>query len=308
MSINHFTNADSFLASATGPIRFNMTNDFMFKTVLQRNNHVLISLICALLHLEESAIQSAVVQNPIEPGERIDDKTVILDVKVLLNNNAILDLEMQVVNKGNWVERSSYYLCRNYANLSSGSGYKLVQPSYQIGFLDYTLFPDYPEFYAVNLFMNKRTHQIYTDKLRISVIDLTQIDLATEEDRLYKIDQWARLFKATTWEELKMLTFPDSVLAEAGETIYKVSADEHMRQLLEAREDAIRQELDVQWAMDHTTKQLNEAVAKLDAATAERDAATAERDAATAKLDAALALLKKHGIDPNEENNSKSQK
>lgn len=97
MSAKQFSDTHSLFASATGPIRFNMTNDFMFKTVLQRNNHVLIGLICALLHLDESTVKSAVVQNPIEPGELIDDKTVILDVKVLLNNNnnnTIIDLEM----------------------------------------------------------------------------------------------------------------------------------------------------------------------------------------------------------------------
>lgn len=76
-----------------------------------------------------------------------------------------------------------------------------------------------------------------------------------------------------------MLSIPDSILTEAGETIYKLSADEHMRQLMEAREDAIRNELDVK-------QQLDEAAAKL--------------DDTTAKLDAAYELLRKHGIDPNE--------
>lgn len=30
--------------------------------------------------------------------------------------------------------------------------------------------------------------------------------LATEEDKLFRLDQWAALFKAETWEEIKMLT------------------------------------------------------------------------------------------------------
>ena len=38
-----------------------------------------------------------------------------------------------------------------------------------------------------------------SDKLSISVVDLTRIDLATEEDLRYEIDKWAKLFKATTW-------------------------------------------------------------------------------------------------------------
>lgn len=53
--------------------------------------------------------------------------------------------------------------------------------------------------------VNEKNYRIYSDKFRLSVLDLTQIDLATAEDRAYRIDRWAALFKATTWEELKML-------------------------------------------------------------------------------------------------------
>ena len=37
------------------------------------------------------------------------------------------------------------------------------------------------------------------------MVDLTQTELATEEDKANRIDYWARLFKAKTWEDLKML-------------------------------------------------------------------------------------------------------
>jgi len=33
------------------------------------------------------------------------------------------------------------------------------------------------------------------------VLDLSRIDLATEEDKQYQLDYWAALFKAKTWEE-----------------------------------------------------------------------------------------------------------
>ncbi len=285
MSAKQSNVTHSLLDSATGPIRYKMTNDLMFKAVLQSNNHVLTGLVCALLHLDESAVKSAVVQNPIIPGEKIDDKNVVLDVKLLLNNNAIIDIEMQVENEKDWVERASYYLCRNYSNLESGQGYLNVKPSYHIGFLDYTLFPDHPEFYATYLFMNKRTHQIFTDKLRISVIDLNHIDLATEEDRRHKIDQWARLFKAKTWEELKMLSVSDSIWAEAGETILKISADERMRQLIEAREDYHRRQIDAQTLFDRAIKERDEANSKLEATTAELETKTAELSKSKAELE-----------------------
>lgn len=63
--------------------------------------------------------------------------------------------------------------------------------SYHIGFLDYTLFPDAPEFYATNRLMNVKTHKVYTDKLHLSVVDLSQIELVTDKGRHYKISYCA---------------------------------------------------------------------------------------------------------------------
>lgn len=70
-------------------------------------------------------------------------------------------------------------------------------------------FEDTPEFYAIYQMQNVKNHRIYTDKIRLSVVELNHIELATEEDRLHKIDQWAKLFKIKTWEELKAMAATD---------------------------------------------------------------------------------------------------
>jgi len=41
------------------------------------------------------------------------------------------------------------------------------------------------------------------------VCKLPIIRLATKEGKKWHIDEWARLFKATTWEELKMIAEKD---------------------------------------------------------------------------------------------------
>lgn len=77
---------------------------------------------------------------------------------------------------------------------------------------------------------NIKNHILYSDKLILRVIDLAHIDLATEEDQVYGIDRWARLFKASTWEELKMIAKNSQVLTEASKALYQLNADEIMRQ------------------------------------------------------------------------------
>ena len=221
----------------SGALIVPMTNDYLFRALLQRNNLVLKGLICALLHMKEADISSVIITNPIRLGDSIDNKTFVLDINVIMNQYHIINLEMQVINLNNWQDRSLSYLARNFDHLKKGEDYKLTHPVIQIGLLDYTLFPDHPEFYSTYQFLNVKNHTLYSDKWRISVLDLSRIDLATEEDRQYQLDYWAALFKAKTWEELQMLAQNNNYFKEASETVYQLTQEEQIRQQCLARED-----------------------------------------------------------------------
>ncbi len=45
---------------------------------------------------------------------------------------------------------------------------------------------------------------LYSSKFAVNVLDLSHIELATEEDKSWDLDFWAKLFKAKTWEKMKM--------------------------------------------------------------------------------------------------------
>ena len=97
-----------------------------------------------------------------------------------------------------------------------------------------------------------------------------------------------------------MLSIPDTILEEVGETIYKVSADEHMRQVMEAREDAIRNELDVQYYQETLEKKLsvaNAALADKDAKLDAANSALADKDAKLTEANARIAELKRQLAD-----------
>ena len=173
---------------AKGKIDYGLTNDYMFRAILQKSRKTLIGLASALLHLNPEDIKDIEITNPIILGESINAKTFILDVNILLNNSRMLNLEMQVNNLHNWENRSLCYLCSDFSQLNKGDAYEDIKPVINIGILDYTLFEDAPEFYAEFELLNKKTHRRYSDKLGISVLDLTQIDMASDEDKAYGID------------------------------------------------------------------------------------------------------------------------
>lgn len=230
--------------NATGKIDYTMTNDYMFRAVLQENEKVLTGLICSLLHLKRSDLKTILILNPIELGKAINDKTYMLDIKILLNNALVINLEMQVLRQDFWTDRSLLYLCRAFDNLEKGNDYTAIKPAYHIGILDFTPFPKYPEFYATNKIMNIKKHYIYNDKFTLHVLDSNQIHRATKQDKAHGIDFWAKLFKAKTWEDLKMLSsnknIDSEMLEETCETIFKLNSDSAVRYWCEAREEGER--------------------------------------------------------------------
>lgn len=279
--MSHITSLKKLLAQATGPIDFTFTNDYMFRACLQDNPTVLKALTASLLHLNVHEIRTVIITNPIELGDAIDIKDFILDMRLVLDNSRLINLEMQVANLRNWPERSLCYASRTFAGqLESGEEYQDAKPVIAIGLLNYTLFPDAPEFYSHNLMMNTKNHKIYSDKFDIRVLDSTCIHLATEEDKKYHIDDWARLFKATTWEDIRMVAQNNTHLGEAAQTLYKMNADEMVRLKCLARLDYEREQARYEYTLKKN-KEMEAEIADLTAANADL---TAEIEALKAQL------------------------
>ena len=135
------------------------------------------------------------------------------------------------------------------------------------------------------MFQNIKNHVIYTDKLQFSVVELKNIELATQEDRLYGIDKWAALFKSKSWEELKSMAAINEYMKSAAETIYEVSSDENIREQcrrraeFESYERYINNLISNQKATIDDLKQIN---ADKDATIADKDATIADKNATIA--------------------------
>ena len=225
------------LEKASGHFDYPLTNDYMFRSLCQKSNKALKGLISALLHIPPEQMHSVIITNPIVVGEACSDKEFRLDVRVELNGNAIINIEMQIANLHDWPERSISYLCRIFDNLSHSDKYTSVKPAIHISILDFILFPESPAFYSCNKLMDEKNYHIYSDKFALNVLSLNQTDLATDEDKIWKLDYWARLFKATTWEEIKMIASDNEYLQEASNALYDLNADFNVRERCRNREE-----------------------------------------------------------------------
>ena len=195
----------------------------MTNAVLQKNEEVLRNLLATLLEMDEADIVDCHLENPIELGKEIEGKECILDVKLTLNHAKIINIELQVYKQTYWVERSLLYWARAFDNLKSGEDYSKLLPTYHIGILDFTLFEDHPKFMAQYQIMDVEDGYLYSDKLCIKVLDLTQLEIArsqSEADK--KLLKWASIFKAETLEELEQLASGEEVFENMVVKIYPI--------------------------------------------------------------------------------------
>ena len=62
----------------TGELPVKMTNDYLFRALLQSDNRALRALLASLLHMDFEEVTSAEITNPILLGEALGNKTFIL--------------------------------------------------------------------------------------------------------------------------------------------------------------------------------------------------------------------------------------
>ena len=129
------------------------------------------------------------------------------------------------------------------------------------------------------------------------MVDLTQIERATEEDKQYDIDLWARVLTATTWEEIDMLAKDNEYLRETSNAMYELDQDRLIRQQCQAREDFLYWERIKENRNKRTEEQLAAANAELNrqrTELADKDAELERQKAELAAKDAQIAELLAH--------------
>ena len=106
------------------------------------------------------------------------------------------------------------------------------------------------------------------------MLDLTQIDKATEEDKCFGIDRWAALFRTTTWEELRMITKNNKYMDDDAQVLLTMNSDQTIRDMCYFRE---RAEIEEKYRNDLIQKQEAELASQADAL-ARKDNEIAEKD------------------------------
>ena len=118
---------------------------------------------------------------------------------------------------------------------------------------------------------------------------ISHIELATEEDKSWDLDFWAKLFKAKTWEEMKMIAKDNEYFTEASNTLRDLYADFNVRERCRDRED---QELEQKYLHDTIALQSNKIIQQ-ESMLAQKDDILAQKDNELAQQTKELEEMKK---------------
>lgn len=262
--------------TATGKIEYTLKSDLMFHYVMQKSKAALTNLVCALKGIDSKEVKEIVVQNPIDLNN--DAKETIMDLKLILNNNEIINIELQVYFDKFWNPRSILYLCRAYDSIGEGDDYSQLKPTTHICITNIDLIDSNEEFYSHYLLLNVKNHKPYSTDFGINVLQLNHIDNATDDDINSNLVYWAKLFMATTWEEFKALADDNIIIEEVGQLIFELNTDNQAKELMEGRR-RYREQLATSYAEGKI-----DAAKEYEAAIADKDATIADKDATIAEL------------------------
>ncbi len=163
--------------------------------------------------------------------------------------------------------------------LIHGQDYVEAGQVIQISFTDFALFATGQQLCSTFGFVNlKNISQVYSDKMLIMNVNLRAIASATEEDERFGIDKWAKVFKAETWEDIRMLAEKNKEIEQAASSIWQLTEDEKIREQIRRREANIanynRKEKmlkDLQEKVDEQEQEIKKAASQLKEAKSQLD-------------------------------------
>ena len=212
--------------------------DFAFKEIMT-DEKARTGFLASVLKINPEDIKETQILNTNLRKEHEDDKQGILDVRLLMNNDAEIDIEIHLSQLKVWAERSLFYLSKMYAEqISPGQSYNVFKKCINISILDFELFPNETEFYSCFHIREDTRNFIYTDKMEFHLIELPKLPKGLRDDSS-DIELWAKFINSERKEEFDMLAQKNQYIDSAYERLQVISQDKAKRLEYEAREKAI---------------------------------------------------------------------
>lgn len=175
-----------------------LKHDYAFKEVF-RNETVRRHFVSDVLGIPLDEIRSVRLHNTFLWTQHKRQKQGILDVLLILDDNRKINIELQIRMQAYWDKRSLFYLAKIFtADLLRGENYHKLQRCIGINILNFNLDDDL-EYHKVYR-LRDRAGREFSDMIEVHIIELNKRLSGTGQT-----DEWIKLFRARSKEELDML-------------------------------------------------------------------------------------------------------
>jgi len=226
-----------------GEIRYTPKLDVIFQTLFGEVGSEKVTKKFVESILEEKFEKIDLSKNQILRSESIEDKMGILDVVIELEGKINCDVEMQVVEKEDLIERLLFYWSKMYIKgIKKGEEYSTLKRTIVILIADFEVksIKELEYHTKWKLIEEKERKVILTDKLEIHIIELPKLK-GREEEQGELLD-WLFFISNPSSERVKKRMEENEELKEAKERLEKINQDEKMQRIAELRDKAIRDE------------------------------------------------------------------
>ena len=213
--------------------------DYAFKEIMM-DEKARIGFLSAVLNLNPADIRKTELLNTSLRKLHEDEKQGIVDVRILMNNNTEIDIEIQLSILNVWADRALFYPAKMYTDqIRPGQDYTVFKKCVSISILDFVLFREDPEFYSCFHIREDSRQTLYTDKMEFHVLELPKLPPELI-DGSSDILLWAKFINSERKEEFDMLGTKNPYIGSAYEHRQVISQDREKRLEYEARQKAIR--------------------------------------------------------------------
>ena len=218
--------------------------DFVFKKIFgsEENKSVLISFLNATLKPKKEIVSVDLKNTDIEK-EYLKDKFSRLDVKATTSNKETINIEIQLKNEYDMIQRSLYYWSKIYEEqIQEGDSYSNLNRTVCINILNYNYLKN-DRFHNIYRLKEIETNEELTDIEEIHFIEipkLRHLDLKDEADML---EVWVEFLRDPESEVIRNIEMSNEEVRKAKDKLYKLSQSKKDRELYFLREKSIRDEI-----------------------------------------------------------------
>lgn len=149
-----------------------LKSDIIFKE-LMRNETVRKWFISDVLGIPLEEIKSVRLENTFLSRRSKAEKQGILDIRLLLNDDRKINIELQIKYMDRWDKRSLFYLTKMYTDdFFAGERYNKLKKCIVINVLDFAGDPN-PGYHKVYQ-LRDQEGRLYSDQLEVHIIELNK--------------------------------------------------------------------------------------------------------------------------------------